>query len=381
MSCGVDRRTLHYAQSWADVRPQHEGGRATRAPGCRSRRAALAAKREITCALVSSHGDAECCCCCTVATLSRGHRRLVSRPRRHARSPRRRARRPRRALRQIASRSRRPWRWPGLSPPLADAPSSPAADADTPAEVASVLNQGCGPSRRRVAPLRPQRSVPTHPITRGSLGGLGLGLAVGAAAASVRRAVSGEGGSAVMSEANVERLASTLCRLRGAAMKVGQMLSFNDAEVLPPELQQVMNRVRDGADYMPRHQLERTLTRELGDGWRDQLASFDSTLAAAASIGQVHRAVLADGRRVAIKVQYLRRRRRRRPARAARAAAPPHVRGRHPAVMGSPSTCDPPPHPLPTLPIPRRGRVDPVGPVEHEAARALHRARARGPLP
>ena len=82
------------------------------------------------------------------------------------------------------------------------------------------------------------------------------------------------------------------------------MLSFNDAEVLPPELQQVMNRVRDGADYMPMHQLERTLTRELGDGWRDQLASFDSTPAAAASIGQVHRAVLADGRRVAIKVQY-----------------------------------------------------------------------------
>ena len=68
ISCGVDRRTLHYAQSWADVRPQHEGGRATRAPGCKSRRAALAAKRETTCALVSSHGDAECCCCCTVAT-------------------------------------------------------------------------------------------------------------------------------------------------------------------------------------------------------------------------------------------------------------------------------------------------------------------------
>ena len=190
---------------------------------------------------------------------------------------------------------------------LADATSSsPAADADTPAEVASVPQSGLRPEPAEgAAPLRPQRSVPTHPITRAvHFGGLGLGLAVGAAAASVRRAVSGEGGSAVMSEANVERLASTLCRLRGAAMKVGQMLSFNDAEVLPPELQQVMNRVRDGADYMPMHQLERTLTRELGDGWRDQLASFDSTPAAAASIGQVHRAVLADGRRAAIKVQY-----------------------------------------------------------------------------
>ena len=54
-----------------------------------------------------------------------------------------------------------------------------------------------------------------------------------------------------MNEANVERLAATLCRLRGAALKVGQMLSFNDAEVLPPAMRTLLGRVRDGADTMP----------------------------------------------------------------------------------------------------------------------------------
>lgn len=155
-----------------------------------------------------------------------------------------------------------------------------------------------------------QGNVPTSPITRAMhFGGLGLGLAAGAAAAAVRRGAGlqeaeGAAGSLVMTEANVERLASTLCRLRGAALKVGQMLSFNDSVVLPPALQQVMERVRDGADWMPDAQLQRTLRSELGDAWREQLASFDDHPVAAASIGQVHRAVLSDGRQVAIKVQY-----------------------------------------------------------------------------
>ena len=105
-------------------------------------------------------------------------------------------------------------------------------------------------------------------------------------------------------DANVERLASTLCRLRGAALKVGQMLSFNDADVLPPPMRVAMERVRDGADFMPPRQLEATLREELGDDWRANLASFEETPVASASIGQVHRAVLDDGRPVAIKVQY-----------------------------------------------------------------------------
>lgn len=178
-----------------------------------------------------------------------------------------------------------------------------------------------------------ERGVPAHPVTRAMhFGGLGIGLATGAAAAAVRRAVTGETDMPlVMSEANVERLASTLCRLRGAALKVGQMLSFNDAAVLPPAMRALMDRVRDGADWMPSWQLKKTLDQaklpslhqsavsamagegrdfrspspqELGDDWRQHVVSFEETPVAAASIGQVHRAVLTDGRAVAIKVQY-----------------------------------------------------------------------------
>ena len=159
-----------------------------------------------------------------------------------------------------------------------------------------LMQQGIAEAIRRPSAQAIQ-GVPTSPITRAMhFGGLGLGLAAGAAAAAVRRVVvphggEGEGGagSLVMTEANVERLASTLCRLRGAALKVGQMLSFNDSVVLPPALQKVMERVRDGADWMPDAQLQHTLSTELGEAWREQLASFDDTPVAAASIGQVRR--------------------------------------------------------------------------------------------
>ena len=155
---------------------------------------------------------------------------------------------------------------------------------------------------------RRARAVPVYSMTRAvHFGGLGLGLAAGAAAAAMRRAVQGSdaGSSSLLaSEANVERLAHTLCRLRGAALKVGQMLSFNDADVLPPALRVAMERVRDGADWMPPKQLEATMREELGDDWRTRVSSFEENPVASASIGQVHRAVLEDGRQVAIKVQY-----------------------------------------------------------------------------
>ena len=107
-----------------------------------------------------------------------------------------------------------------------------------------------------------------------------------------------------LSESNAQRLADALCRMRGAALKIGQMLSIQDETVMPPQFQAALERVRAGADVMPRRQLQRVLVDELGLEWRQLVAEFEDAPLAAASIGQVHGAVLHDGRRVVMKIQY-----------------------------------------------------------------------------
>ena len=108
----------------------------------------------------------------------------------------------------------------------------------------------------------------------------------------------------MLTPANVGRITDQLAHLRGAAMKLGQMISMDAGDVLPPELTQILSRLRNSANYMPPAQLQQVLTAQWGRDWRLRFSRFNASPIAAASIGQVHRATTRDGRELAIKVQY-----------------------------------------------------------------------------
>ena len=132
-------------------------------------------------------------------------------------------------------------------------------------------------------------------------------MAVGGAVEGLRglaRSDSGLTGSSLFSARNAQRLAVRLARLRGAAMKLGQIVSLQGEDVLPPEFAQALAVLRTEAAPMPTSQLHRVLGRELGKGWQARFAQFDFEPIAAASIGQVHRVRARDGRDLALKIQY-----------------------------------------------------------------------------
>ncbi|EFN61320.1 Uncharacterized aarF domain-containing protein kinase 4 [Camponotus floridanus] len=157
-----------------------------------------------------------------------------------------------------------------------------------------------------------ERKVPATRLQRMvSFGTLGLGLGIGTVAEYSRRtlglkeqSVGDTIDSMFLTKANAERIVSTLCKVRGAALKIGQILSIQDNTIISPELQKVFERVRQSADFMPTWQVEKVLGSELGHDWRSKLAFFEEKPFAAASIGQVHHGKLLDKQDVAIKIQY-----------------------------------------------------------------------------
>jgi predicted unusual protein kinase regulating ubiquinone biosynthesis (AarF/ABC1/UbiB family) len=139
------------------------------------------------------------------------------------------------------------------------------------------------------------------------LGGLSSGIAGGAVLEGARRLARGERPGLpdlLLTPANAARLTAELARMRGAAMKLGQLLSMDTGDLLPPELAAIMARLRSEAHPMPARQLRAVLIANWGADWQRRFARFDVTPLAAASIGQVHRARTRDGREMAVKIQY-----------------------------------------------------------------------------
>jgi predicted unusual protein kinase regulating ubiquinone biosynthesis (AarF/ABC1/UbiB family) len=105
-----------------------------------------------------------------------------------------------------------------------------------------------------------------------------------------------------------ERMVDALGSMKGAAMKIGQFASFIDTEFLPPDYrelyQEKLSKLRDSAPAMPWKQVRSVLEEEWEDPPEELFQDFEEEAAAAASIGQVHRATLCDGRKVAVKIQY-----------------------------------------------------------------------------
>src|SRR3954467_3309226 len=105
-----------------------------------------------------------------------------------------------------------------------------------------------------------------------------------------------------------ERMVDTLGTMKGAAMKIGQLASFIDTEFLPPEYRELyqdkLSTLRTSAPPMPWDKVSKVLEQEWECGVDELFEDFDQDATAAASIGQVHRAVLPDGRKVAVKIQY-----------------------------------------------------------------------------
>jgi len=153
-----------------------------------------------------------------------------------------------------------------------------------------------------------EQAVPSSRLGRFSrVARMASGVAGGMLAEGTRQLRAGKRPKArdmLMTPANARRVADQLATMRGAAMKVGQMLSMDAGEFLPRELADILARLRSEAQYMPVQQLQQVMSQAYGEDWEEIFYGFEMQPLAAASIGQVHKATSPDGRSIVLKVQY-----------------------------------------------------------------------------
>ena len=160
---------------------------------------------------------------------------------------------------------------------------------------------------------REKDSIPTGRLRRTArLGGLAGGQMARSYAARAADLTRSEEARRAATEKRqleaAERVLDVLGQMKGAAMKLGQVASFVDTGALPPEaharLEEKLAKLRDSAPRVSFEQMRKVIEADMGESLEDVFAEFETEAFAAASIGQVYRARLRDGRRVAVKVQY-----------------------------------------------------------------------------
>ncbi|KAI9305985.1 ABC1 family-domain-containing protein [Cunninghamella echinulata] len=202
-----------------------------------------------------------------------------------------------------------------LTEPIMEQQQQPIDISSTPPPHKNIIDQLQEQPALNSRKVLKEARIPTSRVGRlWHYGTLATGMGLGAINESLKRATGiskNNQGSVMLSEKNVDRLVEKLSTMRGAALKMGQMLSIQGIQstnqsqnALPPQLEQVLLRVHDSANYMPKKQMEKVMEEELGKNWLSHFEHFDPIPIAAASIGQVHAATLLNGKQVVIKIQY-----------------------------------------------------------------------------